>query len=314
MLDVSASAAEEQYKGFHSSTLFQKSSQEFRPNNPEPAVAQDESSLRKFYHKIQFEISGRKNPDFFVRRLEGDQEYSPFGRVTESPTARVLAHRKYNAFSQFLQRYMSLMKVNAVTQQEENAGSRLDLFSMESQTTNTDFADTYKSLLRNLYTNQSFKRFDSARLRAAIWGLPSDWKNTGSLSADNRWALLSNYAILGKLSERFAIIAQREDNWDGRESKKPSSLALANARTILEEFIDAIFMEGYECDTPFTSSDQDGYITFAWNGVERRLHLKIEDDEAVYVKIWRQNGEIQLSLETLHHEDYLKIWKWFLYG
>ncbi len=120
--------------------------------------------------------------------------------------------------------------------------------------------------------------------------------------------------ILAELSERFAVIAKREDNWDGRESKKPSVLALSNARAIMDKFFDVVISEGYACDTPLTSSDQDGYITFAWYGEVRKLHLKIEDDEAVYVKVWRQNGEIKLSLETLHSKDYLTIWEWFLYG
>ena len=41
-----------------------------------------------------------------------------------------------------------------------------------------------------------------------------------------------------ELSERFDVLAQREDNWDGYDSKKPTELTIKRAEHFIKELLD----------------------------------------------------------------------------
>ena len=117
-----------------------------------------------------------------------------------------------------------------------------------------------------------------------------------------------------QILEQFDVIAQREDNWDEYESKKPNKLSLNRAKHFMEEFLDTVVSEGHSWLTPLISSDEDGYITVEWYGEERQLHLQIEAKTVVYIQVWGPNIETEMHVDMLHSKDYLKIWKWLLYG
>ena len=117
-----------------------------------------------------------------------------------------------------------------------------------------------------------------------------------------------------QISERFYAIAQREDNWDEHESKKPNKLSLNGAKHFMEEFLDTVVSEGHSWLAPLISSEEDGYITVEWYGEARQLHLQIEGDEVVYIQVWGPNIETEMHVDILHRGDYLTIWKWLLYG
>ena len=114
--------------------------------------------------------------------------------------------------------------------------------------------------------------------------------------------------------EQFDVIAQREDNWDEYESKKPNKLSLNGAKHFMEEFLDTVVSEGHSWLTPLISSDEDGYITVEWYGEARQLHLQIEANAVVYIQVWGPNIETEMNVDVLHRKDYLTIWKWLLYG
>ena len=88
--------------------------------------------------------------------------------------------------------------------------------------------------------------------------------NTEPLTANVDLEYTDKSILLGELSERLDFIAQRQDNWDERESKRPRELALNNAKLMMEELLDAFIAAGHSWLTPFISSDEDGYITVAW--------------------------------------------------
>ena len=125
----------------------------------------------------------------------------------------------------------------------------------------------------------------------------------------------SNILRFLKILQRLDDIAQREDNWDGYESKSPNKLSLNNARQFMNEFVDAIVSEGEAPLTPsLISSDEDGHITVEWRGEGRQLHLQIEEDEIDYIQVWGPNIDTEMHVDTLHSKDYLTLWKWLIYG
>ena len=121
--------------------------------------------------------------------------------------------------------------------------------------------------------------------------------------------------IWAEILERFDVIARREDNWDGYESKRPSSLSLDNARQFMNEFVDVIVSEGEVPLTPsLISSDEDGQITVEWHGEGRQLHLQIEEKEVDYIQVWGPNIDTEMHVDTFPGKDYLTLWKWLIYG
>ena len=115
-----------------------------------------------------------------------------------------------------------------------------------------------------------------------------------------------------KISERFAVLAQREDDWDERGSKKPTQPILVHAKYLIEELLDTITSAGHEWLTPFISSDEDGYITVSWYREKRTLHIEIEENEAEYTKIWSVNTNMKMEADFLDRDNYLILWKWLL--
>lgn len=115
-----------------------------------------------------------------------------------------------------------------------------------------------------------------------------------------------------KLSERFDALAQREDNWDGYDSKKPTKLTLVRAENLIGELFDSIISAGHSLRTPFISSDEDGNVTVEWSGENRRLHIQIREDEAEYIQVWGTNIDTEMHVDFLSRADYLMLWEWLL--
>lgn len=129
-----------------------------------------------------------------------------------------------------------------------------------------------------------------------------------------------------KISERFDVLAQREDNWDGYDSKKPTGFTLNCAKYLMEDLFDSIISAGHPWLTPFISSDEDGYITVEWHKGKRELHFDIQENEVEYTKIWGPSTEflppstdggettMKIHIDFLNRDDYLMLWKWLLDG
>lgn len=118
----------------------------------------------------------------------------------------------------------------------------------------------------------------------------------------------------GKISERFEVLAQREDNWDGYESKKPTQLTLEHAKLLIEELLDSIISAGHLWLTPFISSDEDGNVTAEWYEAERQLHVQIGEDEAEYIQVWGTNIDTEMHVDFFSRNNYLTLWKWLIDG
>ena len=110
-----------------------------------------------------------------------------------------------------------------------------------------------------------------------------------------------------EISEQFDTLAQREDNWDGRGSQKPTDLTLAHAKEVMGALLDSVISAGHQWDTPSISSDGDGNVTAVWYKNERQLHLQIGEHEAEYFRVWGTNIDTEMDVDFLKPENYLTL-------
>ena len=122
----------------------------------------------------------------------------------------------------------------------------------------------------------------------------------------------TQYLLRQEILDRFTVLTQREDNWDGYDSKKPTELTLVHAKNLMEEFLDSIISAGYSWLRPFISSDEDGNVTVEWSEGKRRLHIQIGENEAEYIQVWGINIDTEMHVDFLNRDDYLTLWKWLL--
>jgi len=123
----------------------------------------------------------------------------------------------------------------------------------------------------------------------------------------------AQYSQKHKLLERLAVIAQREDDWDGYDSKKPNESTINRAKHFIEELLDNDFISARLPQLePFICSDEDGYITFECYNDKRSLCFDIQENETRYTKIWRTSDNTMTQTDSLKWENHLTLWKWFL--
>ena len=117
-----------------------------------------------------------------------------------------------------------------------------------------------------------------------------------------------------EISKQFDILSQRENNWDGRGSQKPTDLTLAHANEVLGTLLDSVISAGHQWNTPSISSDGDGNATAVWYKNERQLHFQIGEDEAEYFRVWGTNIDTEMDVDFLKPEHYLPLWEWLIDG
>ena len=115
-----------------------------------------------------------------------------------------------------------------------------------------------------------------------------------------------------EIQEQFSVVAQREDNWDGHNSKKTTELTLGRAKHLMEELFDSIISAGHLWLTPFITSDEDGNVTAEWYEEERQLHLQIGGNEIEYIQVWGTNIDTEMYVDFLSRDDYLTLWEWLI--
>lgn len=128
------------------------------------------------------------------------------------------------------------------------------------------------------------------------------------------WKAIRQSIQKRQILDRLRVLAQREDNWDGYDAKKPTELTLNHAKHLIEELFDFITSTGHLWLTPFISSDEDGYVTVEWSGEKRRLHIQITENEAEYIQVWGVNIDTEMHVDFLSRDDYLTLWEWLLDG
>lgn len=115
-----------------------------------------------------------------------------------------------------------------------------------------------------------------------------------------------------KILERLAVIAQREDNWDGYDSKKPNEITINRAKHFIKELLNNdVISARLPQLAPFICSDEDGYITVECYNGKRSLCFDIQEDETKYTKIWRKSANTMTQTDSLNKDNYLPLWEWF---
>ena len=125
-----------------------------------------------------------------------------------------------------------------------------------------------------------------------------------------RWQQDNYSYLLGTFREKLHRIAEREDGWDGKGSKKPGPFVLNTAYITLEKLFDTVVNSGRRWSPPFVSSDEDGHITMQWNHGVHELHIEINEEEIEYTKVWGVNIEHEMILGVLKEKDFRNLWDW----
>ena len=146
-------------------------------------------------------------------------------------------------------------------------------------------------------------------LLLTAWGAESQ---TATADWESAHRSIISYSQRREILERFDVIAQREDNWDGLGSMKPSSISLDRAEHIMMKLLDSVISNGDEWIEPYICSDEDGYITVEWYGDERELHLRIEENEIEHTELESTDTHIKAHVDTIDGEDCFVFWKWFI--
>lgn len=116
--------------------------------------------------------------------------------------------------------------------------------------------------------------------------------------------------LLDGFKEKLQKISERQDNWDGKGSKKPSPIVLSKAHINLENFLYSIVNSGRLWITPFISTDEDGHITIQWGYGDHELHIEISEEGAEYIKIWGINIEHEMHVGILKRKEFFNLWDW----
>lgn len=219
-----------------------------------------------------------------------------------STSANIEQVDSYKTITQSLLRYGELEQFAVPVQWEEDWDRHLIIHQGELATANVEVRqpDKFFDITPRLDRSLIFQ------LRGCI---------TANIEQEDSNETSSYYLQRREILDRFNILAQREDNWDGYESKKPSKSTLNHAKFLLiEELLDTIIYAGHPWHSPFISSDEDGFITAAWYEEERELHILISKNETEYLQVWGTNIDTEMHEDYLSRDDYLRLWKWLLYG
>ena len=135
---------------------------------------------------------------------------------------------------------------------------------------------------------------------------------TANMEKENPGKTSIEYLHRREILDRLDVIAQREDNWDGYESKKPTQSTLNHAEKFVVDLLTSLISAGHSWRMPFISSDEDGYITVEWYEDERELHIQIGENEAEYLQVWGTNIDTDMDEGFLNRDNFLTLWEWLL--
>ena len=165
----------------------------------------------------------------------------------------------------------------------------------------------------NIDTLESYKSFDVTTRLNAPTVFRSGRLIAANIEQDDSDKTSAEYLHRREILDRFDVLAQREDNWDGYESKKPNQLTLDHAKFLMVDLLDTIISAEYSWITPFISSDENGYITAEWYEGERELHLLIGENEVECLQVWGTNIDTEMREDFLDRDNYLTHWEWLFH-
>ena len=177
----------------------------------------------------------------------------------------------------------------------------------EPPTPDVRWKHTHKSASPYLPDIIAERGYNTAPLLFSMWAESLSTHTDPAIDKDTIWT---------EILERLNVIAQREDNWDGLESKKPIGSSLVHAKRLIEKLLDDILYAGYSWRRfkPLISSDEDGYITIRWIGEGKRLHFQFKGKEVEYITLERIKTKRKMGGDTIRDDDCFEIWEWLING
>ena len=172
--------------------------------------------------------------------------------------------------------------------------------------------------LANIKTIGPYKLIDGTvaiiRLETYLF-LPEDEFTTINIDTEQFKKIYIQSKQKHKMLDRLAVIAQRENNWDGYDSKKPSKLTIRRSEHFIKELLDNDDISAKLLQLePFICSDEDGYITIECYKGKRSLCFDIQEDETKYTKIEKIGANTTTQTGSLNQDNYLPLLEWFLDG
>ena len=104
----------------------------------------------------------------------------------------------------------------------------------------------------------------------------SPWADVASTSADSSVPVGASLTYEGwhtEVSERLAILSEKQDGWKGPESQGAMPLAFEYANRMLRK----LAVEGID-RRPSVGLDYEGTFSFSWSGGDLKIDLTVYDD------------------------------------
>ena len=231
-------------------------------------------------------------------------------RLQSSHLLSQLAWRNRNLLSQIHEDGQTILNPKAIGQ-TPSTGFIVTVtdWGTEPLTPDVSWEHTHKSISPYLPDIIAEKEYNTAPLLFSMWMEPLTVNTDPEIDKNTIWA-----EILAQLDTLIRWREERDEDDHEHEPEKPSESALANAKRVVKELLSAVLSEGKEILTPFTSYDQDGYITLVWRKGKHELYLEITEDEIEYVKVWGINIDSEMDTGVPSKDNYLTLWEWLLDG
>jgi hypothetical protein len=123
----------------------------------------------------------------------------------------------------------------------------------------------------------------------------------------------SAHSRFAKLRVQTAIqqVSQRQDNWDGCGSDRPSEAACSRAVTEASAFVDVAFTADLGWQDPYVGSNESGEVSLEWWRGEKRLTIYVGSEDMHYVCSWGPDINNTMDAGLLTPEGFLQKWRWF---
>lgn len=106
-------------------------------------------------------------------------------------------------------------------------------------------------------------------------------------------------------------LAAFNDNWDGRESPAPSSIAIETARRWLDDLRAESYLAGRPWISPHVSAGDDGEISLEWWRQTRKISLYFGTNQPEFVKVWGPHIQNDMDSGVLESSAAFRaLWVW----
>lgn len=106
-------------------------------------------------------------------------------------------------------------------------------------------------------------------------------------------------------------LAALNDNWDGRNSRAPESLAIDTARRWLDDLRMESYLAGRPWVSPHVSVGDDGEVTLEWWRQTRKISLYFGTNQPEFVKVWGPHIQNDMDSGVLQSSTAFRaLWVW----